>query len=70
MRSTRLSSKRVRHLSTRCRGIFRLTIGNAELEALELEDEAEPAYLADLNQAPDFIDEAPLDVPEVRARIS
>ena len=49
---------------------FRLTIGNAELEALELEEEEEPAYLADLNKAPDFIDEAPVEAPEVRAGIS
>jgi hypothetical protein len=40
-------------------------IGNAELEALELEDEEEPSYLADLNKAPDFIDEAPVEAPEV-----
>jgi len=40
------------------------------LEALELEEEEGPSYLADLNKAPDFIDEAPVEAPEVRARIS
>ena len=34
----------------------------AELDALELEAEEEgPSYLADLNKAPDFIDEAPVE---------
>ncbi|OCH92139.1 hypothetical protein OBBRIDRAFT_751785 [Obba rivulosa] len=37
----------------------------AELDALELEDEEEGAsYLADLNKAPDFIDEAPVELNE------
>ncbi|KAI4526589.1 vacuolar protein sorting-associated protein 60 [Schizophyllum commune Tattone D] len=38
----------------------------AELDALALEgpDEEETSYLADLNKAPDFIDEAPVEVPE------
>jgi charged multivesicular body protein 5 len=30
-----------------------------------LEEEEEPSYLADLNKAPDFIDEAPIETPEV-----
>lgn len=60
--------KRVRQLSTF--SIFRLTIGNAELEALDLEEEEGPSYLADLNKTPDFIDEAPVEAPEVGARIS
>ncbi|KAG2013810.1 hypothetical protein CC2G_010679 [Coprinopsis cinerea AmutBmut pab1-1] len=35
----------------------------AELDALELEEEEEgPSYLADLNKAPDFIDEAPVEL--------
>ncbi|KAL1680776.1 vacuolar protein sorting-associated protein 60 [Schizophyllum commune] len=38
----------------------------AELDALALEgpDEEETSYLADLNKAPDFIDEPPVEVPE------
>ena len=40
---------------------------NAELDALGLEDEEEgTSYLADLNKAPDFIDEAPVELTEVR----
>ena len=41
---------------------------STELDALALEgpDEEETSYLADLNKAPDFIDEAPVEVPEVR----
>jgi hypothetical protein len=43
---------------------------NTELDALGMEDEEEEgsSYLADLNKAPDFIDEAPLEVAEVRMR--
>ena len=38
-----------------------------ELDALELEAEEEgPSYLSDLNKVPDFVDEAPVEVPEVR----
>jgi hypothetical protein len=33
----------------------------------EVEEEG-PSYLADLNKAPDFIDEAPLEDTEVRMR--
>ncbi|GJJ07527.1 hypothetical protein Clacol_001729 [Clathrus columnatus] len=33
----------------------------AELDALELEEEDEPSYLADLNKAPDFVDEPPVE---------
>lgn len=41
--------------------------GSLELDALALEEEEEgPSYLADLNKAPDFIDEAPVE-SEVRA---
>ncbi|KAI0796865.1 Snf7 family [Abortiporus biennis] len=37
----------------------------AELDALELEEEEDPtSYLADLNKAPDFIDEPPVEVSE------
>lgn len=37
----------------------------AELDALGMEDEEEgTSYLADLNKAPDFIDEAPVEVTE------
>jgi len=37
----------------------------AELDALQLEEEEEgPSYLADLNKAPDFIDEPPVEVSE------
>lgn len=40
---------------------------HAELDALALEEEEEgPSYLADLNKTPDFIDEPPVEVPEVR----
>ncbi len=39
----------------------------SELDALALEEEDEGAsYLADINKVPDFIDEAPLDIEEVR----
>jgi charged multivesicular body protein 5 len=41
-----------------------------ELDALQFEEEEEgPSYLADLNKAPDFIDEAPIEQVEVRIRI-
>ncbi|KAF8529107.1 vacuolar protein sorting-associated protein 60 [Hysterangium stoloniferum] len=33
----------------------------AELDALQLEEEEEPSYLADLNKVPDFVDEAPVE---------
>jgi len=33
----------------------------AELDALQLEDEEESSYLADLNKVPDFVDEAPVE---------
>jgi hypothetical protein len=37
-----------------------------ELAALELEVEEEgPSYLADLNKAPDFVDEPPVEIGEV-----
>ncbi|KZS97619.1 HSPC177 protein [Sistotremastrum niveocremeum HHB9708] len=37
----------------------------AELEALQLEEEEEgPSYLADMNRAPDFVDEEPVEVSE------
>jgi charged multivesicular body protein 5 len=39
---------------------------NAELDALGMEEEEGESYLADLNKAPDFIDEAPIEAPEVR----
>jgi hypothetical protein len=40
-----------------------------ELDALAMEEEEEgTSYLADLDKAPDFIDEAPLEVTEVRKR--
>jgi charged multivesicular body protein 5 len=38
--------------------------------ALEGDGEEEGSYLADLNKAPDFIDEAPIEVPEVRTQSS
>ena len=38
-----------------------------ELDALALEEEESPSYLADLNKAPDFIDEAPAELAEVRS---
>jgi charged multivesicular body protein 5 len=41
----------------------------AELDALALEEEIEgPSYLADLNKVPDFIDEPPVELGEVRIR--
>ena len=37
-----------------------------ELDALQLEEEEEgPSYLADLNKAPDFVDEPPVEEAEV-----
>ncbi|KAI0280054.1 vacuolar protein sorting-associated protein 60 [Russula aff. rugulosa BPL654] len=38
---------------------------NAELDALGMEEEEGESYLADLNKAPDFIDEAPIEAPEL-----
>ncbi|KDQ64346.1 hypothetical protein JAAARDRAFT_116390 [Jaapia argillacea MUCL 33604] len=39
----------------------------AELDALALEEEEEgPSYLADLSKAPDFVDEPPVELSEVR----
>ena len=39
----------------------------SELDALQLEEEEEgPSYLADLNKAPDFVDEPPVEEAEVR----
>ncbi|EJD01012.1 uncharacterized protein FOMMEDRAFT_21472, partial [Fomitiporia mediterranea MF3/22] len=41
----------------------------AELDALELEEEDEStSYLADLNKAPDYVDEEPVEVGETRAQ--
>ncbi|VDC02506.1 unnamed protein product [Peniophora sp. CBMAI 1063] len=37
----------------------------AELDALALEEEEAPSYLADLNKSPDFIDEAPDELAEL-----
>jgi len=39
---------------------------DAELDALGMEEEEGESYLADLSKAPDFIDEAPIEAPEVR----
>lgn len=59
--SPRATSNRV-SLETQCRMI--------ELDALALEVEEEgPSYLADLNKAPDFIDEPPVEVTDVRVSI-
>ncbi len=42
-------------------------ISRIELDALALEEEEEgPSYLADLNKVPDFIDEAPVEIGQVR----
>jgi hypothetical protein len=39
----------------------------AELDALQLEEEEEgPSYLADLNRVPDFVDEPPVEIGDVR----
>ncbi|CCM01710.1 uncharacterized protein FIBRA_03775 [Fibroporia radiculosa] len=41
----------------------------AELDALELDEEEEGAsYLTDLNRAPDFVDEAPVELGETEAK--
>jgi charged multivesicular body protein 5 len=38
----------------------------SELDALQLEDEEEgTSYLADINKIPDFVDEAPVELPDV-----
>lgn len=43
-----------------------MPISLEELDALELEEDEEgTSYLADLNKAPDFIDEAPTELGEV-----
>ena len=45
---------------------FTLIVVVIELDALELEAEEEgPSYLADLNKAPDFVDEPPVELTEV-----
>ena len=40
-------------------------IFTTELDALALEEEESPSYLADLNKAPDFIDEPPAELAEL-----
>ena len=46
---------------------FLVLISSTELDALALEEEEEgPSYLADLNKVPDFIDEAPVEIGQVR----
>ena len=43
------------------------TIFDVELDALQFEEEEEaPSYLTDLNKAPDFVDEPPVEETEVR----
>jgi hypothetical protein len=43
----------------------------AELDALQLEEEEEgPSYLSDLNKVPDFVDETPVEISEVRPTIN
>lgn len=45
--------------------------GSVELDALELDvEENGPSYLDDLNKVPDFVDEAPVELPEVRFMIT
>lgn len=47
--------------------ILLVNLGTTELEALQLEEEEEgPSYLADMNKAPDFVDEEPVEFSEVR----
>lgn len=63
----RLTYKRVCfttiHLSWICSDLF----NTPELEALELEEEDEStSYLADLNKTPDYVDEEPVEMGEVR----
>lgn len=49
----------------RCR--VRISDHPAELDALELDAEEEgPSYLSDLNKVPDFVDEPPVELSEVR----
>lgn len=38
-----------------------LSITSSELDALGLEEEETPSYLTDMNAAPDFLDEAPVE---------
>lgn len=43
---------------------------SVELDALELDvEENGPSYLDDLNKVPDFVDEAPVELPEVRSML-
>ena len=45
----------------------RHSLSTIELDALQFEEEEEgPSYLADLNKAPDFVDEPPVEETEVR----
>ena len=69
---TKQISKRVRHSPSFFESIRFNSRSNTELDALGMEEEEEegPSYLADLNKAPDFIDEAPFEVTEVRIRSS
>ncbi|KAG2349124.1 vacuolar protein sorting-associated protein 60 [Suillus weaverae] len=42
-----------------------------KLDALQLEEEEEgPSYLSDLNKVPDFVDETPVEISEVRPTIN
>ena len=45
-----------------------LTQFKTELDALAVEEEEEPSYLNDLNAAPDFVDEAPVEETAVREK--
>jgi hypothetical protein len=69
MRSTRRICRLVSSRSGfRVHGPVICMLPPAELDALALEDpEESTSYLADVNKAPDFIDELPSELSDVRA---
>lgn len=69
MKWTRPTWRLVRVFNNPHSDIARIIWMFTELDALAQEEEEEgPSYLADLNKAPDFIDEPPVEVGEVRIR--
>lgn len=65
MKLTKQTSKRVSTASFQD-AQYVIDLDHSELDALQFEEEEEgPSYLADLNKAPDFVDEAPMEQTEV-----
>ncbi len=63
---TRLTKRTSKLVSTSVCFIRPIPTYTVELDALELDVEEEgPSYLSDLNKVPDFVDEPPVEIPEV-----